>query len=155
MTKRLPLLVLLAACASAPEPHRSELDGPIEYVTGSGFFGYASRLRVELDGSATRTVTTSSAPGQSSVATTTGTVAPAVLDQLRADVAAVDLASFREVYSCDDFGCNNADRGGDSLAIAADGETVHVSVDAAIPPGALPAGLVRLLEDVKAIELAP
>ena len=149
-------IVVIAGCAAAPPPHQSQLDGPIEYTTGSGFFGYASQLRVELDGSASRTVTTSPAPGQPTTTTvTTGTVSPAVLDQLRADVAAVDLASLRESYTCDQYGCNNADLGGSTLEIAADGMIAHISVDSSIPAKDLPPGLVQLLEDVKAIDLPP
>lgn len=145
---------LVTACSSQSQ-HASELDGPIKYSHGSGFFGYSAVLRVELSGAAVRTVTTSPAPGEPgelSTETTTATLAPGVIAQLHGDVAAVDLASFREAYTCELPRCNNADRGGASLEIAADGTIFHISIDAGIEPKDLPPGLVKLRDDLDAVE---
>jgi hypothetical protein len=146
------LIPMLGACASSPPqqpPHASQLDGPIDYVFGSGFYGESSSLHLELDGTATRERTRSPDP----TVTTSGIIAAVVLDGLRDDIAAVDLASFRPTYSCAEFTCKYNDAGGASLTIAADGVTTHISIDFGLPDNAVPAGLTTIVEDLGAITL--
>jgi hypothetical protein len=163
------LAVILGACIAEPKPpeppkpqepeqpqqpdqmqdpaHSSQLDGPIDYSAGSGFLGSSMSLHIELDGSVVRTVTNLPDPA----IVTTGTVAGSLIDALRGDVAAVDVASFRDHYSCDELPCDLEDAGGAALTIAADGSTTHISVDGAIDRADLPAGLTRILDDIDEI----
>jgi hypothetical protein len=148
------LITTLAACTSPPPPeeqppHASQLDGPVDYVRGSGFYGESSSLHLELDGAAIRKRTRTPDP----TITTTGTITAVMLDQLRDDIAAVDLASFRSSYSCAELPCQYNDAGGAALDIAADGRTTHISIDLGLADSAVPAGLATIVADLDAIAL--
>jgi hypothetical protein len=147
-------VAVLGACMSSPptppaQPHASQLDGPIDYSYGSGFYGVSSSLHLELDGTAIRQRTLTPDP----TVTTTGIIAAVVLDGLRDDIAAVDLASFRTSYTCAEFTCQYNDAGSSGLDIAADGVITHIRIDLGLADGAVPAGLTTIVEDLKAIML--
>jgi hypothetical protein len=146
-------VAVLGGCMSSPSPpqpqHASQLDGPVDYSYGSGFYGVSHSLHLELDGAAIRMRTLSPDP----TVTTTATIAAAMLDGLRDDIAAVDLASFRSSYRCEDFTCKYNDAGGSSLDIAADGVITHISIDLGLVDDAVPAELTTIVEDLRAIML--
>jgi hypothetical protein len=137
------LTTLLGACTSQ---HSSALDGPVDYQVVEGFARIKTNVHLELDGSASKQVMAGTGPTMM----TSGTVEPAAINALRDDIAAVDLASFRDDYNCADFACG-ADFPVATLAIAADGSTKQIRVDRGISDKDLPAGLVKILADLDAI----
>lgn len=103
-------------------------------------------MHIELDGSAEKQVTSGTGPTM----TTRGTVAATMLDALRDHIAAVDLTSFRDDYSCADFPCGT-DFPVATLSITANGSVKQTRVDRGIDDRDLPSGLVTILADLDAI----
>lgn len=143
------LAVVVGACASHSSSNStggSHLDGPVDYKTEGGFVRITTSVHVELDGSATKAVTSGSGPTKM----TSGTLAATDIDGLRDDIAAVDLASLRADYNCGAAKCG-ADFPVATLTIAADGTTKQILVDRGISNADLPPGLVMILDDLDAI----
>ena len=146
------LAVVVGACASHTTNNNSSgdgsshLDGPVDYKTEGGFIRTTTSVHVELDGSATKQVTSGAGPTKM----TSGTLEAADLDGLRDDIAAVDLKSLRDSYNCGEFKCG-ADFPVATLTIAADGTTKQILVDRGISDADLPPGLVTILADLDAI----
>jgi hypothetical protein len=141
------LAVVVGACASHSSSNNSSgsshLDGPVDYKTEGGFIRTTTNVHVELDGSATKQVTSGAGPTKM----TSGTLEAADMESLRDDIAAVDLASLRDSYNCGDFKCG-ADFPVATVTIAADGATKQILVDRGISDSDLPAGLVTILADL-------
>jgi hypothetical protein len=137
------LAVALGACTSQ---HSSQLDGPVDYAINGGFVRSMTSLHIELDGSASKQVMMGSGPTMM----TSGTVSATALGKLRDDIAAVDLASFRDNYDCADFMCAS-DAPVAMLSIAADASTKQIRVDRGIQDKDLPSGLTAILADLDAI----
>jgi hypothetical protein len=137
------LTFVLGACTSQ---HSSILDGAIDYQVSDGFVATTTSMHLELGGSATKQVMTRTGPTKM----TSGMVATAMIDALRNDIAAVDLAELRDDYSCADFPCRT-DFPVDMLTISADGSMKTIRVDRGISDQNLPAGLVRILTDLDTI----
>lgn len=142
------LAVVGGACASnnSSSGGSSHLDGPVDYKTEGGFIRTTTSVHLELDGSATKQVTSGAGPTKM----TSGTLEASDVDGLRNDIAAVDLASLRDNYNCADFKCG-ADFPVATLTIAANGATKQILVDRGISNADLPAGLVTILSDLDAI----
>jgi hypothetical protein len=136
---------VLGACTSTSQ-HSSVLDGAVDYQVSDGFIATTTSMHLELDGSATKQVTTRTGPTKM----TSGVVTAPMMDALRADIAAVDLAELRADYSCADFPCGT-DFPVAMLTISADGSTKQIRVDRGIRDPDLPAGLVTILADLDTI----
>ena len=123
------LAIVLGACVSqhSSSSGSSHLDGPVDYKTEGGFARTTTNVHLELNGSATKQVTSGAGPTMM----TSGTVAATDIDGLRTDIAAVDLASLRDDYNCADFKCGT-DFPVATLTIAADGTTKQLRVDRGI-----------------------
>jgi len=142
--------VVLGACASHSSDNStggsSHLDGPVDYKTEGGFIRTTTSVHVELDGSATKQVT----PGAGPTKMTSGTLAATDIDDLRNDIAAVDLATLRASYDCGAAKCG-ADFPVATLTIAADGTTKQIVVDRGVSTVDVPPGLAAILDDLDAI----
>lgn len=154
---RAPLLVAVALSTTAAcgvtnhsSNHSSELDGAFEYRSYGSYFGGTTMVHVEPDGSAVKQETPARTnPDDVPMTTTThGTVGADLMDTVRKDVAAVDLADFEHAsYDCSHFRCG-FDGGIDELHIGADGKTYEIEVDQNISWSDLPSGLTKLLQDM-------
>lgn len=135
-------LLFAAACTSGG----SRLDGPIDFTSAGGFAPISTILHVELDGQATVQTQQFTDPPQ----TKSGRVADDALQGLHDDIAAVDLESFANNYNCQDFRCG-ADAPLDTAVFQADGMTRTIQIDRNISDADLPAGLVKIFNDLGGI----
>src|SRR5262249_30353304 len=142
-------LSITAACQIVS--HSSKLDGAFEYRSYGAYFGGSTMLHVELDGSAVKQETPAYIPDPNGrhtepmTTTTSGIVAPDLMDTVRKDVAAVDLGDFEHAnYDCSHYMCG-FDGGTDEMHIGADGKTYLIIVDQNISWSNLPPGLTKLL----------
>jgi len=133
---------LLGACTAQPSV---ELDGPVAY-TKFGFTGSSSELQLTVRGSASLHAEREAGSPQDF----TGNASAAVLAALRDDIAAADLGSLASEYTCPDPVCD-APEPFRTVTVEVGGATTQISVDRHVSNARLPAGLVKVLQDLDAI----
>jgi hypothetical protein len=131
---------LLGACTAQPS---GELDGSVAYSTSS-LLGSSTALQLAVNGYASLHIEREGGSPQDF----TGSASAAALAALRDDIAAADLPSLPGEYHCADFAPCDAPEPSREVVAKADGATTPISVDARISNAELPAGLVKVFQDL-------
>jgi hypothetical protein len=135
------LVRLISACTS---PQADLLDGPVDYTTSSRFGG--TELHVATDGSAMWHTWGEAAIDQ----TRMGTASADVIEALRTDITVADLGSLLREYDCT-TDCTAPEPLRQLNVHEADGTMWQITVNPGISDSQLPAGLVRIFNDLTAI----
>ena len=139
------LVGLLGACTAQPS---GELDGPVAYSTSS-IQSSSTALQLAVNGHASLHIEREAGSPQDF----TGNASPAALAALRDDIAAAELPSLPDEYHCADFAPCDAPEPSRKVVAEAGGATTQIAVDARISNAQLPAGLVKVFQDLDDITM--